>query len=49
MCTRHIYKKKIMCRITRNGDASKTPATVGFAKTTHNDETRATVTFRHFE
>ena len=38
-----------MCRITRNGDASKTPATVGFAKTTHNDETRATIDFGHFE
>lgn len=28
---------------------SKTPATVGFAKTTHNDETLAPIDFRHFE
>ena len=38
-----------MCRITRNGESSKTPATVGFAKTTHNDETLAPIAFRHFE
>lgn len=38
-----------MCRITRNGEPPKTPATVGFAKTTYNDETLATVAFRHFE
>ena len=38
-----------MCRITRNGEPSKTPATVGFAKTTYNDETLAPIDFGHFE